>query len=248
LPPSDLELLRLHAANFLLDERGRIRGVDGITIASAVEGHALWLGAEVRDDLAEEMTALSDGAGPSIDPTTPPPVLERCEQLLRARSGSLQCRTGLCYLVEAVSPPPDSGRHIERSDSWSGRANELRRMNPGNWHPAEWDELLDGDLGPCAIATEGARVISVCHTPRPLTMRAAECGVWTHPDFRGHGNAAAVTSAWADLLRPSGRYLFYGTDVENVSSQRVAQRLGLRFLGRTWQLGRKTQPKATSIR
>jgi hypothetical protein len=39
-------------------------------------------------------------------------------------------------------------------------------------------------------------------------------------------------------MRPSGRYLFYSTDAENLSSQRVARRLNLRALGWMWRLGR----------
>jgi RimJ/RimL family protein N-acetyltransferase len=112
----------------------------------------------------------------------------------------------------------------------------LRNANPGNWHPVEWDELLDGRLGPWTMALEGELVVSICHTPRPLTTRAAECGVWTHPAFRGRGYAAAVTSEWAAIMRPSGRYLFYSTDAENLSSQRVARRLNLRRLGWSWHL------------
>ena len=88
------------------------------------------------------------------------------------------------------------------------------------------------------MAVQGEIVVSICHTPKPLTARAAECGVWTRPGFRGRGHAAAVTSAWADVLRPSGRHLFYSTEARNLSSQRVTRRLNLRLLGWTWRLGR----------
>ena len=88
------------------------------------------------------------------------------------------------------------------------------------------------------MAVQGEIIVSICHTPKPLTAHAAECGVWTRPGFRGRGHAAAVTSAWADVLRPSGRYLFYSTDARNLSSQRVTRRLNLRLLGWTWRLGR----------
>ncbi len=87
------------------------------------------------------------------------------------------------------------------------------------------------------MAIEGELVLSICHTPGPVTARGAECGVWTHPAFRGRGYAAAVASAWAAIMRSSGRYLFYSTDAENLSSQRVARRLSLRSLGWTWRLG-----------
>jgi RimJ/RimL family protein N-acetyltransferase len=143
-------------------------------------------------------------------------------------------RVDFVYLIE-----PDvafeSDAIIVRSDQAS--PPWMRAANPGGWHPVEWNELLDGRLGPWTMAVEGHRIVSICHTPVPLTDRAAECGVWTDPGFRSRGYAAAVTAEWAALLRPSNRYLFYGTDADNVSSQRVAERLKLRFLGYHCELG-----------
>lgn len=122
-----------------------------------------------------------------------------------------------------------SALSIARSDepvpSW------LKRANPGNWDPVEWDELLDGLLGPWTIATQQGRVVSLCHAPLRMTERFAECGVWTHPDFRGRGYASAVTAEWATLAAQRGRRLFYTTHPTNRSSQRVAERLGLRLCG-----------------
>jgi predicted GNAT family acetyltransferase len=69
-----------------------------------------------------------------------------------------------------------------------------------------------------------------------MTDRAAECGVWTDPDFRGHGHAAATTAAWANMLELTDRHLFYSTDATNRSSQQVAARLNLRAIGWTWNV------------
>ena len=119
--------------------------------------------------------------------------------------------------------------HIARSDqtvpAW------LKKANPGNWDPVEWDELLDGLLGPWTIASQEGRVVSLCHAPLRVTERFAECGVWTAPDLRGRGHAAAVTAEWAAIAAKAGRRLFYTTHHANRSSQRVAERLGLRFCG-----------------
>jgi RimJ/RimL family protein N-acetyltransferase len=86
------------------------------------------------------------------------------------------------------------------------------------------------------MAVEDGRVIAICHTPRPMPAHTAECGVRTDSAYRGRGHAAAVTAAWASLLRPSGRHLFYSTDATNISSQRVAERLNLREIGWIWRL------------
>lgn len=144
-------------------------------------------------------------------------------------------RGGPSYVIEPGARFSSTVR-LARSDTWRG--DVLRSANPGNWQPVEWDELLDGTLGPWTIAIEDERAVSICHTPGPMRARAAECGVWTDAAFRGRGYAAAVTAAWAELVRPSGRWLFYSTDADNRSSQRVAERLGLRRIGWLWHLAR----------
>lgn len=232
--PGHLELLGVQA-EAALDGRGREIDVDGITIASCEDGQMLWVGAEVPEAVATDLRATFDGAARSTDPPEPPAALEPCRRILERVDGPVRRDVGPSYLF-AADTQFASGVAIVRSSS-EGR-NALRGANPGNWHPIEWDELLDGRLGPWAIAIDGGVVVSVCHTPRPLTARAAECGVWTHPRFRGRGYAAAVASAWAPLVRAPGRYLFYSTDAGNVSSQRVARRLDLELLGWTWRLRR----------
>ena len=240
-----LELLEIQAEGSL-DGRGRIAGVYGVTIACGqAQGQqasgVLWIGAEVPEPLAAELEAAFDRAPRSSSPDEPPPALEVCGRILEGGERALRRTAGPSFLfVDVEDTPCVSSARIERSDradrtnasSWEA----LRGGNPGNWHPVEWDELLEGRLGPWAIATEGEIVVSICHTPGPVTARKAECGVWTHPAFRGRGHAAAVTAAWAEIMRPSGRYLFYSTDAENLSSQRVARRLRLEPVGWTWRL------------
>ena len=82
---------------------------------------------------------------------------------------------------------------------------------------------------------DGDRVVSNCHTPR-FNDRGAEAGTWTDPDYRGRGYAAATTAAWASLMAHSDRHLFYSTSADNISSQRVAERLSLPLIGWMWQL------------
>ena len=146
------------------------------------------------------------------------------------------------YLIE--SPPPiviDAA--IVRSDRRIARW--LHDANPGNWHPVEWAELLDGRLGPWTMVVADRRVLSICHTPLPLTDRSGEAGVWTAEDARGRGYAAAVTAEWVALLRPSRRHLFYVHDVANRSSQRVAERLQARHLG--WAWCRDVPPRGSDV-
>jgi RimJ/RimL family protein N-acetyltransferase len=216
-----------------LDERGRIANRWGITIAAALDGQLLFVGSQLDAQLASELEEAFDAAPYQEDFTSPPAALVACERLLHDAGAGFRRTGGPYYLVPAGTR---FGSAAQITVSTSRAVDAHRSRNPGNWAPDEWDQLLDGRLGPWAIATIDRRVVSICHTPRVMTDRAAECGVWTDPDFRGHGHAAAVTAAWATMLEPTGRYLFYSTDATNRSSRQVAARLNLRLLGWTWNL------------
>jgi hypothetical protein len=232
---SDLELLQIEMDIWATDDRQRVGGPD-LVIASSAVGNLAALGEAVPDELAAALANIVSSAPPSSDMRSPPTVLAECRQLLEARLGPMELRpsSGPSYLipetVEFRSQAP-----LVRSDA--GDLTTLRAANPGNWGVQEWDQLLDGQLGPWVMLTHAGEVISICHTPAS-SPRGAEAGTWTRADFRGRGHAAAATAAWAALMRPSGRLLFYSTSRTNVSSQRVAARLGLRPIGWLWQLAR----------
>jgi hypothetical protein len=242
-PPTDLDLLAIQA-EWSVDDAGRLRDRYGMALACTGERQALWVGARVPDRVAAELTAIVTAMGRVKDPAEQPRALEPCRQLLEADGHALRCTGGPSY-VFSHAPKVAAPGPIVRSVDASARA--LRHANPGNWHPVEWDELLDGRLGPWTMILDGGRAVSICHTPHAVTERGAECGVWTDPAFRGRGYAAAVTAAWAALMRPSGRHLFYSTDAHNVSSQRVAERLRLRLIGWTWRVAPESDPEQDNL-
>ena len=88
---------------------------------------------------------------------------------------------------------------------------------------------------PWCIALHEDEIASIGMTAR-LGPAGAESGVVTVPEFRGRGFAAAAVSGWASHPELQHRSLFYSTQSTNVSSQRVAARLGLRFLGASLRL------------
>ena len=144
-----------------------------------------------------------------VNSNTPPPQLERWRILLEDALGAavrVAPGSGPSYVIH-----PDvtfrASAELVRSDA--NDLTALRRANPGKGAD-EWHRLLDAHLGPWVMATHGERILSICHTPASKA-RAAEAGVWTHPEFRGHGHAAATTAELAALLRPGGRVLFYST-------------------------------------
>jgi len=86
----------------------------------------------------------------------------------------------------------------------------------------------------CAALFYG-QPVAVCFAAR-LSERGAEAGVATARNFRGRGFAAAAVAGWSRLKSLRSRALFYSTDRTNLSSQRVAARLGLRLIGNRMSL------------
>lgn len=237
---TDLELLELRAEGV----GGRIADLRGVRLLRAPTADAFRVGLAVPPGVATTLEATWGRAEPASDPSVAPPALDACERLLVAEGWNVERSVGIVYLIEPEARF-ESDAAIERSDrptpEW------MRDANPGNWEPIEWNELLDGCLGPWAMAAQDRRIVSICHTPVPLTEHMAEGGVWTDREHRGRGYAAATTAQWAELLRPSGRFLFYSTELENRSSRRVAQRLKLRLLGYQWELREVGEPVESHV-
>jgi RimJ/RimL family protein N-acetyltransferase len=207
-----------------------------LVLACARDGVRLRLGRRVPPYAARALNAAVDGVPASVDQEVAPPQLERCRVLLEDAVGApvrLAPASGPSYLIPSDVVFRETGAELVRSDN--AELVRLRAANPGNWDPDEWQELIAGRLGPWVMARHGERIISICHTP-VSNLVAAEAGVWTHPDFRRQGHAAATTAGWAALIRPTRRWLFYSTSRSNRASQGVAARLGLRRIGYLWQL------------
>lgn len=86
-----------------------------------------------------------------------------------------------------------------------------------------------GFWAPWCVVIEDETVAAMAFAAR-LGERGAEVGVYTFPGWRSRGLAAAVTAKWSSLPELAGRELFYSALAANISSQRVAARLGLQQL------------------
>ncbi|MEV4113837.1 GNAT family N-acetyltransferase [Nonomuraea sp. NPDC049695] len=229
----DVDLLRAElGVIWRLDERGRLPGPESLVIGVAADGMTAAVAGGVPGETAARLLSLISGPG------APPDVLDDCRELLGGEAVSIS--GGPTYLVD---PPVRAGVAAEvlRSDSADHVRLAWSLARPDDWGADEWDDLVAGDEGaPWAMIADGGQVVALCHTSR-LTPSGAEAGTWTSPAYRGRGFAAATTAAWSELL--PGLLLFYSTSAGNHSSQRVAQRLGLRPLGWLWKL---TSPPAGS--
>jgi GNAT acetyltransferase len=218
------------------DERGRLvrdRGLNGfraphLVIASSPNATSAAVGNEVPDGAATEICGLLAEAG-SLQPGSLPALLEDMRRRLELVLGPVEVTSGPSYVATSVSAASSPATTI-RSETWGRRAAGPAPPARANWKPEEWRLLLDGVLGPWAASTVGGEVIALCFCAR-LTDDAAEAGVWTDPGHRGQGHAAAVTATWASQLLETGRQVFYSTSADNLSSQRVAARLGLHPIG-----------------
>ena len=74
------------------------------------------------------------------------------------------------------------------------------------------------------------KIVPIAETVR-IGEAGVEVGVDTVPELRGRGYGAATTAGWA--LHPAirDRVRFYGHAKSNDFSQRVTERLGLRYIG-----------------
>lgn len=88
---------------------------------------------------------------------------------------------------------------------------------------------------PWCVALAGGEIAAMAFAAR-LGEQGAEIGVYTFPGYRGRGLGAAVTARWAALPELAGRALFYSTLTDNISSQKVAARLGLPRLGSSFRI------------
>jgi GNAT superfamily N-acetyltransferase len=202
------------------DARGRVLGAHHLVAGVTSEDVIVRFGADEPDALVERLSGL--------ERTEVPAFLQQCQRILDEHYGSTALSSGPGYLI------PDDLAY--ESDATFVDCTAPRALpRPDVWEYGEWEELLAGGAGPWAVALEDDRVAAVAATPAS-TERAAEAGIWTHPDFRGRGLAAATTARWAQVAK--GRTLFYSTSSDNLSSQRVAARLGLEQLGTLWKISR----------
>lgn len=164
-------------------------------------------------------------------------IEEFCEEASPASS-----REDMLHALQAVLDTHDPGG--EAWDVSSGPAfvfpetvlvsDEVILIGPGQ------DALLQADFPftatwlrerwPCYGVVIDDRAVSICYSAR-RTGAVAEAGVDTAEAFRGRGHAALVTAAWAKAIRADGITPVYSTSDDNLASQAVARKMGLRQVG-----------------
>jgi len=235
----DRDLLALEAATiFELTESGRILRRNSpdqetgprLRLAGCSSGNLVLIRHDVSERTAQAITALAADE-PPLRADSAPVRLDDYLELLAAERRVAQCDAGLIWTF----PDRLDYEHpaaLVRSDTPEG-GRLLARLGD---HRMPEALVAAGfvDVGefwaPWCVAISGEEIASIAFSVglRPVS---AEIGLYTFPASRGRGFAAAVTAGWASLPALSGRALFYSTSRSNLSSQRVTERLGLRYIG-----------------
>jgi hypothetical protein len=232
----DLDLLRLELETlWVTDDRGRLRHertADArrsplLAVAASPAGLRWATSIEVPTEVQHAIDEHLVGERPTRSVGWAPASADELFQLLAGVTDVAAPHGGPSYVVPSLPVP--SG--IELRASPDDPAKSLRGRIP------EADQDL---AAPWVVAMVDGAVAAVCETARSAP-RSVEAGVWTYEPHRRQGLASAVVAAWAALV--ADRVAFYSTSWDNVASQGVARRLGLRPLGDWWQVsatGRST--------
>jgi hypothetical protein len=245
VPPTgahDLALLGLECATiFDLSASGRLlrrsspdcAPAPRLRLAGCEAGNVLHFRSDVSDETARAVQTLAAREPPLALPHSAPTHTDEYVRLLGDESPVEHNELGLLWTFpESVAY--DHPAKLVASGTSEGDALLAHLTKQGM--PRNLVEAGFVDVGefwaPWCVAFDGNQIASIAFAAG-LCPEGAEVGVYTFPPFRGRGYAAAATAGWAYLPALRGRTLFYGTSRANLSSQRVAQRLGLRFLGST---------------
>lgn len=213
----DKVLGHLIDAMFQHDDRGRLLGAAPLLHIVRTDDHVICrCHADLPEATAEQIAAVA--SAPRGRPAAWAEAYARYLSLAESVSTLASVRAGpLFRFPEPLAAHPDCV-------AIDGRNSELLKGALDEWI----GDAEDGALMVAALAD--GRAVSVCATVR--ASKHVHCaGVETAPAYRGRGLAGRAVMGWARLVRESGAEPFYATTFDNLSSQKLAARLGLRLIG-----------------
>ena len=234
---SGLGLLALDAATtFRLDDAGRILRENDLDaspgprafIAGCAAGNLVHVRVDIAASVAAEIAALVAAEPPWIDPGASPGCVGQVARLLGLPADCGE--VGFNYAL----PPREAAPGVRFVCCDTGEGDRLlaalrRDGVPAHLLAAGFASVEDF-WAPWCVAIEDGVIAAIAFAAR-LAPRSAAVGVYAFPGYRGRGLAASVTARWTGLTALADHALFYGTSAANVSSQRVAARLGLPRIG-----------------
>ena len=227
---TDLELMNIHvSALFTHDTESRTLFVNEPDSA-IIPAPRLFLGrtragnvwrfrADLPKKLCEELNTLCADEPPvDIEFNEPPSHLETFIRLLESDAPVQEISSGPAYWFTEC--------RMSLRPLLAVTENNAEALQGG------FEKLIEelSTWQPFVALIEENQAVSVCRSVR-ITPEAHEAGVETLPDFRGTGYAKDVTAEWARQVRSGGAIPLYSTSRENIASQAVARKLGLKLYG-----------------
>jgi len=242
----DLQLLHVDvAAMFVMSASERIERSNDpdcspgprVYFSGCPHGNIVCVRADLDDQTALRLLAIGEQEPPWRDPDVLPQCLGKFIDVLSTDQPVATVAPHVIYRLPNQLRYEHSAT-IVQGDSAEGAAMLARFAERGLPQPM----LAAGFKGvgdfwePWCVAVEREEIAAIAFAAR-LGHSGAEVGVYTFPNFRARGFAAAVTASWSSMPSLVGRALFYSTARSNRSSQRVAARLGLRMIGASVSIG-----------
>ncbi len=215
------------AALFRHDQDGRLLatnepdppgGAPRFFLGRTRHGHLWRFRHDLASDLVREADHLLMGEPVGRDLNQPPATLNALCQTLSAEAPVGQISMGPAWRFPPELTMPTGITMIT--------ALNTRLLLPH--FPVSAAEIAERQ--PCAAIVRDGVAISVCSSAR-LSSHVAEAGLDTILEYRGHGFAVAVTTAWAIAVGNTGRLPLYSTGWDNAASRRVAAKLSLILYG-----------------
>ena len=226
--PFELDIMKRHVhALFTHDDRGRIRLVNEFDGAEAprfflgrtAAGNVWRFRFNLPEVLTERLEALCLEEPAPGDFPQKPAHFGAYLRLLETHAPVQRFEIGPAYLF-----PDGVARASTEAVAVTSENTDVLRGGFEDWLPD-----VPHRRPFLAILHEG-RAVSICCSVR-ITSEAHEVGVETLHAYRGRGYASDVVAQWANEVRSLGCLPLYSTSWENLASQGVAKRLGLRQYG-----------------
>lgn len=204
-------------------------------LAGCADGVAVRFGRELSDGLVADLSDLAADEPPMPDPGSAPHHLDRYLSLLGAGCAA---HPGLAFHLPHGATIPGHVELILSGTSESAQLEErfVREGMPPALAAMKIREVADL-WPPYCLVLQNGEIASMAFASR-LGVRGVELGLETLSPYRGRGLAAHAVTGWSGHPALADRTLFYSTARNNLASQRVVAKLGLRFLGSTWEISR----------
>lgn len=251
---TDFELLEIQAATMFVTAGGRILRENDpdhssgprLYLGGCASGNIVRIRHDVDDKTARAVAALAAQEPPLIDADPRLGTSTNTSACSKPRSRYGSQRSDSSTTCPATSPMSSGGMcPLPFRRPRRGRLLSALAVQGMPEALVEVGFVAVTDFWePWCVAFCAGEIASIAFAAR-LGLAGADTGLNTMPRFQGQGFGPAVTAAWASHPSLRERTLFYSTDRTNRASRRVAEKLGLWFIGasRSWRRARLSRDR-----